>query len=102
MLPKGPQISDEKPMARSTPAFVALRISVVVLNSDAISGVAGRNEVEEKVMASVIQLTTKRTTHLRQVGRLYWSEVSRSRAFSVAPGRAPAGWASGSGDTWAV
>lgn len=91
ILPSGPQISDEKPIASSTPAFVALRISVVVLNSEAISGVAGRKEVEEKVMARVIQLTTKRIIHLRQVGRLYWSETSASRAFSGAPGAAPAG-----------
>ena len=62
---------DEKPMASSTPALVALRISVVVPNSAAISGVAGRNDVDEKVTARVIQLTTKRMMHLRQVGSLY-------------------------------
>lgn len=67
---------DEKPMASSTPALVALRISVVVPNSAAISGVAGRNEVDEKVTARDIQLTTKRIMHLRQVGSLYCLESS--------------------------
>ncbi|GMF67340.1 unnamed protein product [Aspergillus oryzae] len=66
---KGPQISDEKPIASKTPALVMLRVSVVVLNSSAISGVAGRRDVLEKVTARVIQLTTKRMIHFRHKGR---------------------------------
>lgn len=60
----------ERPMASRTPALVMLRISGVVENSAAISGVAGRREVLEKVTARVIQLTMKRMMHFRQVGRL--------------------------------
>lgn len=59
----------DNPMAINTPALVTLRISVVVENSCAISGVAGKRDVLENVTASVIQLTTKRMMHFRQVGR---------------------------------
>lgn len=65
----GPQISDEKPMARSTPALVTFSVSGVVVNSAAISGVAGSREVLEKVTARVIQLRVKRMMFLRQRGR---------------------------------
>jgi hypothetical protein len=64
-------MKDEKPIAIKTPALMTLRISVVVENSLAISGVAGSNEVLENVTAKVIQLTTKRMRHLRHSGRLY-------------------------------
>jgi hypothetical protein len=58
-------------MAISTPALVTLRISDVVENSVAISGVAGSREVLENVTARVIQLTIKRMRHLRHVGIPY-------------------------------
>lgn len=70
-LPIGPQRKVERPMAIRTPALVTLRISGVVENSSAISGVAGRRDVLENVTASVIQLTTKRMMNLRQVGKSY-------------------------------
>jgi hypothetical protein len=78
----GPQIKDENPMAIITPALVTLRISGVVENSAAISGVAGSSEVLEKVTARVIQLTTKRMRHLRHVGMPYAFEGCGFRARS--------------------
>lgn len=66
---RGPQRRLEKPIARRTPALVMLRDSAVVVNSRAISGVAGRREVLEKVTARVIQETTKRMITLRHLGR---------------------------------
>lgn len=58
-------------MAMSTPALMTLRISVVVENSVAISGVAGSSEVLEKVTVRVIQLATNKIRHLRHVGMAY-------------------------------
>ena len=65
----GPQISEEKPMANNTPALMTLRISSVVLNRVAISGVAGSNEVLLKVTARVIHETMNRMMDLCQKGR---------------------------------
>jgi len=59
-------------------------ISVVVENSEAISGIAGRREVLEKVMARVIQLTmrewyfsAKRKTEYVSVSTWQW-EIHQS------------------------
>lgn len=72
----GPQIKDELPMAMITAALLILMISVVVENSEAISGIAGRREVLEKVMARVIQLTMKRMVIFRQKEKLEYVTVS--------------------------
>ena len=63
-------------MAMITPALLILMISVVVENSKAISGTAGRREVLEKVMARVIQLTMKRMVFFRQKEKLEYVTVS--------------------------
>lgn len=55
-------------MASNTPAFDTLIASLVVWNSFAISGMAGKRQVLENVAASVIQLTMNKITHLRQFG----------------------------------
>src|SRR5690242_19545850 len=65
----GPQMNEEIPMAIRTPALLMLSISGLVLNSVAISGVAGSRDVLEKVIASVIQLTTNRMVYLRHVAK---------------------------------
>jgi hypothetical protein len=48
---------------------MTFRISGVVWNSEAISGVAGRSDVLLKVTARAIQLTVKRIMDLRHRGR---------------------------------
>jgi hypothetical protein len=75
MFVMGPQINEEKPIAISTPALITLRISVVVPNSVAISGVAGSNEVLENVTANVIQLATNKMRLFLQKARAYPGEA---------------------------
>lgn len=65
----GPQMNEDMPIATNTPALVMLMMVVVVVNSEAISGAAGRRDVLEKVMTRVIQLTAKRMIYFRQRGR---------------------------------
>lgn len=52
-------------MAINTPALVTLRISDIIENSVAISGIAGSNEVLKTMTARVIQLMMKRMRDLR-------------------------------------
>ena len=79
MSDRGDHIIDEKPIARSIPALVTSMISGVVSSSAEISVVATNKDVLEKVITSVIQLTTNRIRYLRHFGR-FWFPLSSSRA----------------------
>jgi hypothetical protein len=69
VLAMGAQIKLDDPIANNTPALVTLMCSGVVLNSAAISGVAGYRHVLENVAARHMKLTVNRMTDLCQVGR---------------------------------
>ena len=73
---KGPQMKEANPIAKRIPALLMLTISDCVPNSAAISGVAGKRDVLEKVAARVIQLAVMRIKILRHVG--YRSDEGKS------------------------
>jgi hypothetical protein len=70
ILLMGAQIKELMPMAHRMPAFEMLMTSPVVPNSCAISGTAGKSEVEENVAAREIQDAVQSIATLREIGYL--------------------------------